>query len=115
MLVIVTPLNEKPMANNPKEDTMAAGADEADFTVEPHAVTRRKRSKAPKGPKESARKLALTAAEFERLDQIKQACGAAGITVRKTELIWVAIALLAGAPLEQLAQARAALAPVRRK
>ena len=103
------------MANYPKEDTMAAGDDEADFTVEPHAVTRRKRSKAPKASKESARKLALTPAEFERLDQIKQACGAAGITVRKTELIWVAIALLAGAPLEQLAQARAALAPVRRK
>ena len=98
------------MANYPKEDTMAA--DEADFTVEPHAVTRRKR---PKAPKESTRKLALTAAEFERLDQIKQACGAAGITVRKTELIRVAIALLAGAPLEQLAQARAALTPVRRK
>jgi hypothetical protein len=66
-------------------------------------------------PKQSTRKLALTEAEFEQLDQIKQTCGAAGITVRKTELIRVAIALLAGAPLEQLAQAQAALAPVKHK
>ena len=67
-----------------------------------------KPAKAPK-----ARRVALTQAEYARLEQLQQACKAAGMKVRKTELIRVAIALLGSAAPAALDAARAALAPAR--
>jgi hypothetical protein len=109
------PLSENSMQTHPTETSTAAGADEADITVEPHAPARKKKPAARKASKSTTRTLALTAAEFERLAEIKRACAAAGVTVRKTDLIRVALMLLAGAPVELLAQARDALPAVKRK
>ncbi len=71
-------------------------------------------SGAPKPAKPpKARQVALTEDEYARLEQLRQACKEAGMKVRKTELIRVAIALLGGESPAALDAARLALAPAR--
>lgn len=92
----------------------ASAAEDAghELTVEPHAGSVKKSTKAPK---KVTRKLALTEAESQRLAQIRQACAEAGIAVSKQKLLRAAISLLAAQPLASLALQQQALAPVKGK
>jgi hypothetical protein len=108
-------LPEETMNKLRNEPTTGAPEIEPSMAVEPHAGPSARKSKKDKAPKPVTRKLALTAAEQQRLEQIRLSCGVAGGGVSQDQLLRAALYLLAEHSPEDLAHAWKALAPVKGK
>jgi len=71
--------------------------------------------KKSRGPTQTTREVALTPAEMEVLQHIKQACADAGLAVSRNDVLRGAISLLAAQTPEAVMQQWLALQPVKRK